>query len=102
MLDRAVSRDRTQQERPYCLPVPGKQNLSYGTTVPVYPEELLQRLAERVREGELEQAGYRIRPLDRRRPNLKVYLLTSLPLRLLPPTEVPITLAELAAVADGG
>jgi hypothetical protein len=101
MLDRAVSRDRPQQERPYCLPVPGKQNLSYGTTVPVYTEELLQRLAERVREGELEQAGYRIRPLDPKRPNLKVYLLTSLPLRLLPPTEVPITLAELAAVADG-
>jgi hypothetical protein len=101
MLDRAASRGRIQQERPYSLPVPGKQNLSYGTTVPVYKEELLQRLVERVREGELEQAGYRIRPLDPKRPNLKVYLLTSLPLRLLPPTEVPITLAELAAVADG-
>jgi hypothetical protein len=101
MLDRTVSRGRIQQKRPYCLPVPGKQNLSYGTTIPVYTEELLQRLVERVREGELEQAGYRIRPLDPKRPNLKVYLLTSLPLRLLPPTEVPITLAELAAVADG-
>jgi hypothetical protein len=100
MLDRSVSRKRIDEPRPYCLPVPGKQNLSYGTTVPVYQEELLQRLVERVREGEIEQAGYRIRPLDPRRPNLKVYLLTSLPLRLLPPTEVPVTLAELQIVAN--
>jgi len=99
ILNRAVSRDRIGEPRAYNFPVPGKKNLSYGTWVPVYREELLQRLVERVREGELEQAAYRIRPLNPRRANLKIYLLTSIPLRLLPPTQVPITLAELDAMA---
>jgi hypothetical protein len=44
---------------------------------------------------------YRIRPLDSSRPSLKIYLLTGLPLRVLPPTEVPIMLAELEEMATG-
>jgi hypothetical protein len=101
MLEASVSRDREDKKRFYNLPVPGKRNRSYGVTVKVYRNELLQRLVERVREGEIEQAGYRIRPLDPSRPNLKIYLLTSIPLRLLPPTQAPITLAELEAMAKG-
>ena len=101
MLGEAVSRARGVVERPYNLPVPGKQNRSYGVRVPVYENELLQRLVARVREAEVEQAGYRIRPLDPSRPNLKIFLLTSIPLRLLPPTQVPITLAELEVLAKG-
>jgi hypothetical protein len=101
MLGEAASRARDVVERPYNLPVPGKQNRSYGVGVPVYENELLQRLVERVREGELEQAAYRIRPLAPSRPNLKIFLLTSLPLRLLPPTQVPVTLAELEVLAKG-
>jgi hypothetical protein len=101
MLEASVSRDREDEKRLYNLPVPGKRNRSYGVTVKVYKNELLQRLVERVREGEIEQAGYRIRPLDPSRPNLKIYLLTSIPLRLLPPTQAPVTLAELEAMAKG-
>ncbi|MBI5482600.1 MAG: hypothetical protein HY906_27345 [Deltaproteobacteria bacterium] len=91
LLHRPVSRTRRDQERAYAYPSsPGK---SYGTQVKVYPHALHQALLERVREGEMTQAAYRIRPLESK-PDGMVFVLSSLPLDLLPPDEL-LPLEEL-------
>ena len=92
MLKRPVSRERKNTIRPYLLESePGK---TYAAKLKVYRSKYHQELLERAREGEMIQAAYRIRPLDTDRENLQIFVLSRLPLALLPPDEL-VTLAEL-------
>jgi len=70
---------------------PGK---SWATDVDVYKDPDLQAFYERLREGEMTQAAFRIRPLEG--PHKLLLVLSSLPLEGLPPTQL-MTMAELEA-----
>lgn len=92
MLRRPVTQERKNTIRPYLLESePGK---SYAARMKVYRSKYHQALLDRAREGEMIQAGYRIRPLDTDREDLQIFVLSRLPLALLPPDEL-VTLGEL-------
>ena len=62
LFGRHLSRGRTKATRPYDLTSsPGK---SWATDVDVYKDPDLQAFYERLREGEMTQAAFRIRPLE--------------------------------------
>jgi len=90
LFGRHLSRDRKQVTRPYYLT--SSPGMSWATDVDVYKDSDLQAFYERLREGEMTQAAFRIRPLEG--PHKLILVLSSLPLEGLPPTEL-MTMPEL-------
>ena len=99
LLGAPVSRERVCMLRPYQVESePGK---SFAAEVTVYRDTLHQALLERVREGELIQATFRIRPLNESAGHKQVYILTSVPLELVVPDDL-LTLDELCSRFGAG
>ena len=92
LFGREIPRTPIEQTRPYYLTsTPGK---SWAAWVKSYADPDLQAFYERLREGEMTQAAFRIRPLEG--PHKLIVVLSNLPLQGLPPTEL-MSMNELEA-----
>jgi hypothetical protein len=84
LFGREIPRTPIEQTRPYYLTsTPGK---SWAARVKSYADPDLKAFYERLREGEMTQAAFRIRPLEG--PHKLIVVLSNLPLQGLPPTEL--------------
>jgi hypothetical protein len=84
LFGRELPRTPIEQTRPYYLK--SRPGMSWATKVEVYADPDLKAFHERLREGEMTQAAFRIRPLQG--PHKLIVVLSNLPLQGLPPTEL--------------
>jgi hypothetical protein len=95
---RNLPRDRVSETRPYYLR--SQPGMSWAIELEVYMDPDLRAYYERLREAEMVQAGFRLRPLHG--SHKLIVVLSNIPLRGLPPTEL-MTMSQLEArlgVAD--
>jgi hypothetical protein len=95
---RNLPRGRVSETRPYYLR--SQPGMSWAIELEVYMDPDLRAYYERLREAEMVQAGFRLRPLHG--SHKLIVVLSNIPLQGLPPTDL-MTMSQLEArlgVAD--